>query len=50
MSQPPIRVIVEHGHVSLAGEVRSAVERLMAKSLAEGEAQSAVHDALVIKA
>lgn len=49
MSQPPIRVIVEHGRVSLAGEVRTAVERLMAKSLAETEAQGVVDDALVIK-
>ena len=49
MSQPPIRVIVERGHVSLAGGVRSEVERLMARSLAEAEAPGAVEDALVVK-
>ena len=49
MSQPPIRVLVERGRVSLAGSVRSEVERLMARSLAEAEAPDAVADALVIK-
>ena len=48
MSQPPIRVLVERGRVSLAGDVRSEVERLMARSLAEGEAPAAVEDALVV--
>lgn len=48
MSQPPIRVLVERGRVSLAGSVRSEVERVMARSLAETEARGAVADALVI--
>jgi osmotically-inducible protein OsmY len=48
MSQPPIRVLVERGRVSLAGGVRSEVERLMARSLAEAEAPGAVEDALAI--
>lgn len=48
MSQPPIRVLVERGRVSLAGSVRTEVERLMARSLAETEARGAVADALVI--
>jgi osmotically-inducible protein OsmY len=50
MSQPPIRVLVEHGRVSLAGEVTTAVERLVARSLAEGEAAGPVDDRLVVRA
>ena len=48
MSQPPIRVLVERGRVSLAGSVRSEVERLMARSLAEAEAPGAVENALAV--
>ncbi|MDQ3069363.1 MAG: BON domain-containing protein [Acidobacteriota bacterium] len=48
MSHPPIRILVERGRVTLAGEVRSGVERLVAKSLAEAEAKGPVTDELVI--
>lgn len=47
-SQPPIRVLVEHGHVTLAGTVRNAVERQMARTLAEAEAPGRVTVDLVV--
>jgi osmotically-inducible protein OsmY len=44
MSQPPIRVLVDGGRVTLAGDVRTSVERLVARSLAEAEVQGTVAD------
>lgn len=50
MTHPPIRVIVERGKVTLAGSVRTAVERLVAMSLAEEAAGSKVDDQLRVDA
>jgi len=36
MANPPIRIVVNHGHVSLEGVVNSNVERMLARSLASG--------------
>jgi hyperosmotically inducible protein len=36
MANPPIRVIVNHGKVTLEGVVQSNVERMLARSLASG--------------
>jgi len=36
MATPPIRVVVNRGHVSLEGVVNSNVERMLARSLASG--------------
>ena len=36
MANPPIRIVVNHGHVSLEGVVQSNVERQLARSLASG--------------
>ena len=36
MSNPPIHIIVERGHVTLRGTVSSNVERTMARTLASG--------------
>jgi hyperosmotically inducible periplasmic protein len=36
MANPPIRIIVNRGHVSLEGVVQSNVERMLARSLASG--------------
>lgn len=36
MANPPIRIVVNHGHVSLEGVVQSNVERMLARSLASG--------------
>lgn len=36
MANPPIRVVVNRGHVSLEGVVQSDVERMLARSLASG--------------
>ncbi|HUF23666.1 MAG TPA: BON domain-containing protein [Vicinamibacterales bacterium] len=44
MTQPPIRILVDGGRVTLAGDVRTAVERLVAVSLAEEAAGSRVDD------
>ncbi len=49
MSQPPIRVLVDGNRVALAGEVGTAVERLVARSLAEGETKTPVDDDLVVR-
>jgi hyperosmotically inducible periplasmic protein len=35
-ANPPIRIIVERGHVTLTGVVRSAVDRMLARTLATG--------------
>lgn len=48
MTHPPIRVLVERGRVTLAGTVRTAVERLVATSIAEEAADSKVEDQLRI--
>jgi hyperosmotically inducible protein len=34
MANPPIHIIVEHGHVTLTGVVQSNVDRMLARSLA----------------
>jgi osmotically-inducible protein OsmY len=36
MANPPIRVVVNRGHVTLEGVVHSNVERMLARSLASG--------------
>lgn len=46
MSHPPIRVLVEQGRVTLAGQVATSVQRLMALSIAEGEVKGKVGDRL----
>jgi osmotically-inducible protein OsmY len=48
MSHPPVRVLVEHGKVTLAGQLRGEVERLVAVSIAEEAAGSKVEDQLRI--
>jgi osmotically-inducible protein OsmY len=50
MSHPPIRVLVEHGRVTLAGQVATTVQRLMALSIAEGEVKGKVVDELEVVA
>jgi osmotically-inducible protein OsmY len=34
MANPPIHIIVDHGHVTLTGVVQSNVDRMLARSLA----------------
>jgi osmotically-inducible protein OsmY len=46
MANPPIHVIVEGGHVTLAGVVNSNVERMLARSLATGLGELSVTNAL----
>jgi len=46
MTHPPIRVLVDRGKVTLAGDVRSQVDRLIAVSLAEEAAGAKVDDQL----
>jgi hyperosmotically inducible periplasmic protein len=36
---PPIHIIVEHGHVTLTGVVRTASERALARALASGSGE-----------
>ena len=48
MSHPPIRVLVERGSVSLAGQVATPVQRLVALSIAEGEVKGKVGDRLEV--
>ena len=36
MANPPIHIIVDHGHVTLEGVVNNNVDRLLARSLASG--------------
>lgn len=50
MTHPPIRVLVDRRRVTLAGEVQSPVERMIAVSLAEEAAGSKVEDQLRIPA
>lgn len=42
MAQPPIRIIVENGRVTLRGVVSSNVERVLARSLAIGSGELSV--------
>ena len=46
MATPPIHIIVEGGHVTLAGIVNSHVERMLARSLATGFGEFSVTNAL----
>jgi osmotically-inducible protein OsmY len=46
MANPPIHIIVEGGHVTLAGVVNSNVERMLARSLASGFGELSVTNAL----
>lgn len=46
MANPPIHIIVEGGHVTLAGVVNSNVERMLARSLATGLGALSVTNAL----
>lgn len=46
MAHPPIHIIVEGGHVTLAGVVNSNVERMLARSLATGLGALSVTNAL----
>ena len=46
MANPPIHIIVEGGHVTLAGVVNSNVERMLARSLATGLGELSVTNAL----
>jgi hyperosmotically inducible protein len=46
MANPPIHIIVEGGHVTLAGVVNSNVERMLARSLATGLGELSVTSAL----
>ena len=46
MANPPIRVVVNRGHVTLEGVVQSNVERMLARSLASGVGAFEVKNAL----
>jgi hyperosmotically inducible protein len=46
MANPPIHIIVEGGRVTLAGVVNSNVERMLARSLATGNGEMSVTNAL----
>ena len=46
MASPPIRVIVNHGKVTLEGVVQSNVERMLARSLASGFGELGVKNEL----
>jgi hyperosmotically inducible periplasmic protein len=46
IANPPIHIIVEGGHVTLAGVVNSNVERMLARSLATGLGELSVTNAL----
>ena len=50
MANPPIHIIVDGGHVTLAGVVNSNVERMLARSLATGLGELSVTNALKIDA
>jgi osmotically-inducible protein OsmY len=45
-ANPPIHIIVEHGHVTLTGVVNSHVDRALARSLATGFGELSVTNAL----
>ena len=46
MANPPIHILVEHGHVTLTGVVNSNVDRMLARSLATGLGELSVTNAL----
>ena len=46
MANPPIRIVVENGHVTLDGVVNNDVERMMARSLATGFGEFSLTNAL----
>jgi osmotically-inducible protein OsmY len=46
MSQPPIHIIVDRGHVTLTGVVNSEVDRSLARSLATGNGEFSVANEL----
>lgn len=46
MPNPPIHIVVNRGHVTLAGVVNSNVERMLARSLASGFGEFDVKNAL----
>jgi hyperosmotically inducible periplasmic protein len=46
MVNPPIHIIVEHGHVTLTGVVSDNVERMLARSLASSSGAFSVKDEL----
>jgi hyperosmotically inducible protein len=46
MANPPIHIVVEGGHVTLAGVVNSNVERMLARSLATGLGEFSVTNSL----
>jgi hyperosmotically inducible periplasmic protein len=46
MANPPIHIIVDGGHVTLAGVVNSNVERALARSLAIGQGELSVTNEL----
>lgn len=46
MANPPIHILVERGHVTLAGVVNNNVERMLARSLATGLGELSVTNAL----
>jgi osmotically-inducible protein OsmY len=45
-ANPPIHIIVEHGHVTLTGVVNNNVDRMLARSLATGFGELSVTNAL----
>lgn len=46
MPNPPIHIVVENGHVTLTGVVPSEVDRTLARSLATGQGEFSVVNAL----
>ncbi len=50
MINPPIRIVVNHGRVTLEGVVQSNVERQLARSLASGFGEFGVKNALKTEA
>ena len=46
MANPPIHIVVNHGRVTLEGVVNTAVERMLARSLASGFGAFEVTNAL----
>ena len=48
MANPPIHIIVDGGHVTLAGVVNSNIERMLARSLATGLGELSVTNELKI--
>ena len=46
MANPPIHIVVKHGHVTLFGVVNNNVERMLARSLASGFGEFTVKNEL----